>query len=177
LQTRVFVAIQFHSDVHWYCSCMCDFKRQSLTTLDILWTLSHYYTAIGKMRVWVLLLLMLLCLRDANHDLIARTSSWSCDWQHDVCVCVCVCVCECVAVCGGIKVLNTPLSVQRWGVGTGTQTEDFNRLISQHRLGWVRHTAGFAISENCWNRTILVKLLTFVDFCVFLDVSAFGWLL
>ena len=32
-------------------------------------------------------------------------------------------------------------------------------------------------SENCLNHTILVKLLTFVDFCVFLGVSAFGWLL
>jgi len=32
-------------------------------------------------------------------------------------------------------------------------------------------------SENCWNRTILVKLLTPVDFCVFLGVLAFGWLL
>ena len=32
-------------------------------------------------------------------------------------------------------------------------------------------------SKNCWNHTILVKLLTFVDFCVFLGVLAFGWLL
>ena len=32
-------------------------------------------------------------------------------------------------------------------------------------------------SENCWNHSILVKLLTFVDFCVFLCVLAFGWLL
>jgi len=29
-------------------------------------------------------------------------------------------------------------------------------------------------SENCLNHTILVKLLTFVDFCVFLGVLAFG---
>ena len=29
-------------------------------------------------------------------------------------------------------------------------------------------------SENCRNHTILVKLLTFVDFCVFLGVLAFG---
>ena len=32
-------------------------------------------------------------------------------------------------------------------------------------------------SENYWNHTILVKLLTFVDFCFFLGVLAFGWLL
>ena len=32
-------------------------------------------------------------------------------------------------------------------------------------------------SENCWNHTILVKLLTFVDFCFFPAVLAFGWLL
>ena len=32
-------------------------------------------------------------------------------------------------------------------------------------------------SENCRNHTILVKLLTFVDFCVFLGVLAFGRLL
>jgi len=31
--------------------------------------------------------------------------------------------------------------------------------------------------ENCWNHIILVKLLTLVDFCVFLGVLAFGWLL
>ena len=32
-------------------------------------------------------------------------------------------------------------------------------------------------SENCWNHTILVKLLAFVDFCVFLGVLVSGWLL
>ena len=32
-------------------------------------------------------------------------------------------------------------------------------------------------SENCWSHTILVKLLTLVDFCVFLGVLAFVWLL
>jgi len=31
--------------------------------------------------------------------------------------------------------------------------------------------------ENCWNYTFLVKLLTFVDFCVFLGLLIFGWLL
>ena len=38
-------------------------------------------------------------------------------------------------------------------------------------------TAASASSENCWNRIALVKLLTFVDFCVFLGILAFGWLL
>ena len=32
-------------------------------------------------------------------------------------------------------------------------------------------------SENCTNHTILVNLITFVDFCVFIGVLAFGWLL
>ena len=32
-------------------------------------------------------------------------------------------------------------------------------------------------SENCWNHSILVKLLTFVDFCVSLCALASGWLL
>jgi len=32
-------------------------------------------------------------------------------------------------------------------------------------------------SENCWNHTILVKLLTFVDFLYFLGALAFGRLL
>ena len=32
-------------------------------------------------------------------------------------------------------------------------------------------------SENCWNLTLLVKLLTLVDFCVFVRVLTFDWLL
>jgi len=32
-------------------------------------------------------------------------------------------------------------------------------------------------SENCWNHSILVKLLTFDDFCVSLCALASGWLL